>query len=182
MVMRSKLKPLVIICLDCGRKRPHCAKGLCKQCYNRHWRKENPNYLRHWREKNPNYDRHWRKEHQEKKAASARRYYEAHQEKEIIRSRHWRKENPEKAAAQFARRQAHKNATPDTLTPGQIRRLFVIGQAMYPGKNLHLDHIIPLSKGGGTTLANMHAIPSGLNLSKYNKLPEEVYKQLSFQA
>lgn len=92
-------------------------------------------------------------------------------------NRRWRQENPGKERALKARRRARETAVPSTLTPVQAERLLDIGRAMYPGEQLHLDHIVPLSKGGGTTLANMRAIPASLNLSKHDKLPEDVYEQ-----
>ena len=77
------------------------------------------------------------------------------------------------------RRKARKKALPDTLTTEQAEHLLVIGRAVYPGEELHLDHIVPLSRDGGTTLANMHAIPARLNQSKNDALPQEIYKQLT---
>jgi 5-methylcytosine-specific restriction endonuclease McrA len=109
-------------------------------------------------------------------ADNHRRYLE-NQEENRARSLAWAKNNPEKKAAKYARREAQKRRLPDTLTIRQAVHLFTIGQAMYPDERLHLDHIVPLSKGGGTTLANMHAIPARLNCSKNDALPQEVYKQ-----
>ena len=95
--------------------------------------------------------------------------------------RNWRRKNPEKARLSWARRDARKKALPATLTPAQAERLFAIGQAMYPGEELHLDHVVPLSAGGGFTRANIHAIPAWLNMLKRNALPQEVYRQIKLQ-
>ena len=45
-------------------------------------------------------------------------------------------------------------------------------------KDLHLDHIIPLSKGGADTWGNIALSCKHCNLSKNNKLPEEFNKTL----
>jgi len=66
-----------------------------------------------------------------------------------------------------------------TLAKEDIKELLRIGQGSYPGKELHLDHFAPLSTGGFTTRANLHALPAELNLAKGNKSPQEAYKQLS---
>lgn len=134
--------------------------------YNEEHRDERRAYMYHYyqehREERATYMRHWRYENPEKAAANQRR---------------WRKKNPEKIAAQFARYRAHKRALPNTLTAGQAELLMKIGRITYPGEELHLDHIVPLSKGGGTTLANMVAIPASLNRAKQDKLPRQVYRQ-----
>lgn len=174
----------LIICKECGQEKPHYGKGLCRPCCSHRWYEEN-------KERILAQDRHHYQIHREQQLARRRHYYETHREMEraycqehreerAIYRRQWQKNNPEKRAGGFARRQAYKHSLPDTLTPEQAERLLVIGRTMYPGEELHLDHIVPLSKGGGTTWANMHAIPGWLNDSNGDALPREAYCQLSF--
>lgn len=40
--------------------------------------------------------------------------------------------------------------------------------------DIHLDHYIPLSKGGPTTLENLRVAHSRCNIAKRDKMPEEV--------
>lgn len=166
---------MLIVCVGCREVREHEALGLCKRCYNRHnmrrWRKENP-------EKERAIARRSRARCQQQRNAYGRKWREEHRERIKASYSHWRKANPEKRAGIEARRKARKHSLPDTLTSQQAEYLLGIGQAIYPGEKLHLDHIVPLSKGGGTTLANTHAIPASLNMSKGGKLPEEAYGQL----
>lgn len=206
----------VIICANCGKERKCYAKGLCKICYSRHWRKENPKrtathkrrYNETHREKILAYGRHWREEHRGEMLAYNHRYQEEHEEEIAIQRHHyyenhrdeilayqrryredhgeeradcirrWQQENPERLATIFARRKARKSNLPNTLTPEQARQLFIVGQATYPGEKLQLDHFVPLVAGGGTTFANMHAIPTRLNQSKNDGLPQEIYRQI----
>lgn len=134
----------------------------------------------------------YRKQNKERRREQGRLYYERNKERILEQHREWHRQNnelfkdyacgwnkanPDKMKARKARRRARKAITPDTLTPNEIKELFVIGEATYPGRKLELDHIVPLSKGGGSTRANTHMIPAGLNRSKHNKLPEEIYAQ-----
>jgi len=138
--------------------------------YNREW-------MRCWRAEHSEeskaqhrgYMRDWRARDREKNNALQREY-----------SRQWRAKHPEKEARNTQIRRAQKQAVANTLTKQQAQRLFAIGRATHPGEKLHLDHIVPLSKGGGTTLANMQAIPVNINLNKGNKSPQEIYEQLGF--
>lgn len=92
-------------------------------------------------------------------------------------NRKWRQENPEKGATRKARRRAHQLAMANTLTPEQIEFERSIGEATYPGEELHLHHLVSFSKGGGHTWGNIAFIPASLNLSIKDKLPGEVYEQ-----
>lgn len=206
----------IIICLDCGEEAPLCAKGLCRPCYRRQYKRpirvcgecgeERPYQaigLCHVCYK-ARYNPHYYNEHRQEILAQKRRYYQTnreailakkrlyhgkHRKERLAYLRHWKnknpnymrfwyKKNPEKVLLREARRRAQKRRLPDTLTPAQTDRLLVIGRATYPGEALHLDHIVPLSKGGGTTYANMHAIPRLINIGKKDKLPEEIYQQM----
>jgi len=190
----------MFICPGCGEEGQYYAKGLCKVCYNRQWDRANPDKKKArdcgWREKHKDhiaaynkryyeehreeslaYQRQYRQENGEKVAASNRRHYQKHRGIYATNSKRWVKENPERAAAIKARRRAREKRVPDTLTTEQSERLLTIGQAMYPGEKLHLDHIVPISRGGGTTRANIHFIPATVNHRKGNKLPQETYRQ-----
>lgn len=185
-----------VICLDCRKKKEHHALGLCGTCYTRQWCKANPEgikainhrYYKSHKEIHAARCRAYYERHREEKAAYDRKYQKAHRQKIAARrkarkeeraaqNRDWRHKNPERVVAATARKKARKASVPDTLTTAETKQLLEIGQAIYPGKELHLDHIVPLSKGGGTTLANCHYILGSLNMSKYNTLPQDVYRQ-----
>jgi len=158
-------------------------------------------YIREYQEKNKDRVREWarlrqqryRERHLEKCKKNSLDWHHDNRERALENQRRWKAANPdklrewdqcnpEKVIAKTARYRAHKRGLPNTLTAEQIERLLIIGQAIYPGQELHLDHIIPISKGGGTTLANMHYIPAHLNLSKGDKLPQEILEQLALCA
>lgn len=210
----------IIVCVDCGGKREHEAKGLCKSCYLSRWREAHQehllayyqDYYRKNREKRIEYAREYYisrdAEARERKRAADRRYYQKNREellayqreycqehsaKIVKRVKCWRKKNPErrkehsrryhmryplKAHIRKARRRARELNVLNTLTEDKLKELFVIGCGTYPNQKLHLDHFIPLSRGGGTTRANVHYIPAEINSFKGNKLPSEIFEQL----
>lgn len=179
----------MIVCKECGRRRRLHGRGLCDRCYG-NW------YMREWRKENLERaratDRRRRERDADKIRVRKRAYYQRHREEICAYVRRWReahpgyneayrKQNLKAFALNEARRRARKRLLPDTLTPEQAEQLLAVGHATYPGEKLHLDHIVPLSKGGGTTRANMHAIPASLNQSKRDRLPEEAYQQIGLE-
>ena len=187
-----------LVCVDCGQKKPHHAKGLCNACYTRHYdeahREKRAAYRQEHREgmmaKNARYYREHREDllanqhrynegHREDRAEYNRCYDGAHREDKAEYNHRYYQANPEKYAVNNALRRTRKADQPNTLTPKENERLFAIGQGTWKGENVELDHFISVDKGGGTTLANSHYIPASLNRFKYNKLPQEVYKQLT---
>lgn len=199
----------MIICSECGEEKAHCARRMCKSCYNawylqehkeerriynKQWLQENPgkmslynrrNYEKH-REKRLTWQKQYRQDNPEKVKKSKRRYQVAHRKEYNLYKSDWRQENPGKVAAQYARRQARKRSLPSTLSGEEIERKLSIGRCFYCGKetNLGLDHFVPLSARSniacGTTLANSVAACKSCNSSKNNRMPEEILAQLSF--
>jgi len=90
--------------------------------------------------------------------------------------RAWNKRNKKN---QKRRRRALKAGRPATLSTEDERIILEIGRATFPGEDLHLDEVVPLSKGGGFTRGNVRAIPAWMNIWKSDKLPQEVYEQLA---
>jgi len=156
------------------------------RAYARRYRKRNPKKvrasLRRWREGHKEERRiylgFWREKNPEKVSAYNQSYRQKHYQEDLARKRCYRKDHREKIRAQNSRRRAQRRSLPDTLATDQINQLFEMGRTIYPGEKLHLDHVVPLSKGGGTTRANVHVIPASLNMSKHDKLPGEIYEQL----
>lgn len=113
-----------------------------------------------------------------------------------LRKRHklWRTNNPEKALA-MGRRNYHKNkenyrinahrrrarmmAAEGSFTKHDIRKMYQSqkGKCWWCGKNLngkfHVDHRIPLVKGGSNNPSNLVISCAECNLSKNDKLPHE---------
>lgn len=154
---RSQLT--IDICVDCGKKKTIYALGLCRPCYDR--QRKRPIITCTKCEE--------RREHHGREMCSA------------CYTRWRRQKNPKQWIAYSFNRIARKNSLPDTITAGEIRELLKIGQGTYPGEKLHLDHFVPLNpeknKACGSTRANLHYIPEKFNRYKWDRFPEELYKQ-----
>lgn len=127
--------------------------------YQRH-RDEIRVYWRSRREAHNAYTRKWRAEHAER-AAEARRAY--------------RKRYPEKHCQKHARRRARQcgllaeqlNYSEIIVRDGMV--CHICGEPI-DRSDLHFDHIVPISKGGGHTADNVHVAHAACNLRKRAKL------------
>lgn len=116
---------------------------------------------------------------------SAGRYRAKHSDKVAAYRRLWIASNPEKVRAYWSRRRARVvnaggDCTADDLTSIRAAQTNAIGQLICwrCGKPItdtpHLDHWIPLSKGGTNDAGNLHYMHARCNLSKGAKLPTEI--------
>lgn len=137
----------------------------------------------------------WRADNPKKARAQYTAYRAANPEKCRDRSAAWRAADPQKArdlraawnaanrekiraqkVVQQARRKARKlQATVDPNCP-KVKAIYARAASMRArGHDVHVDHIIPLAKGGPHTADNLKIIPAVVNIRKGAKLPEEFY-------
>lgn len=104
----------------------------------------------------------------------SKRYYN-NKEQHSIWNKTWRANNPNKARAIAARRRANKNNAQSEDADK------VLIQLIYEGcpEGYHVDHIIPISKNGKHHEDNLCYLLAADNLSKKDKLPEEVPEIMS---
>jgi len=151
-------------------------------------RERDHKYYEKNRENRRKRDRKYYEENREEKLKHNReyyrKYYEENREKVRDGQRKYRKNNPEKIRAKRANRRAleHKVTVGDLTaiarvydlaTNGNRVRCYLCGKAI-PKAQRHVDHIMPLSKGGLHTASNLAIACAKCNLSKGAKLPEEV--------
>lgn len=86
--------------------------------------------------------------------------------------KNWVKDNPEMARANWAKRRARElNATTHHISQKEIRRMYK-SPCFYckeTGKKMHLDHVIPISRGGNHSIGNLVPACWKCNQSKNNK-------------
>lgn len=162
-------------------------------------RERNRRYMRKWRLANPEKscerERKWSANNLERKKATSNAWYAANCDKVRERTRARRLANPEKFSdynrvyrathlAQHRERNrpsAHRRRaliSKDVIEPITAKQLAAIlsDPCIYCGDpSEHIDHVIPLSRGGDHSLDNLVASCAKCNLSKGAKLPTEWY-------
>lgn len=129
----------------------------------------------------------WLAANPERRREVARSFYERNRESEMARSVAWRAANLD--AVRRHRRESHyRNYAKDIMrmsarranvrafiiTDRDVRRLMSQACAECGDvRNLHVDHIVPLSRGGRHSVGNLQMLCQPCNLSKNNRLTVE---------
>jgi 5-methylcytosine-specific restriction endonuclease McrA len=174
------------ICRDCKRKksldwhyanREHVLK--LKKEWNTNWYSDPSN-----RELAKKRQREYYHDHKEECGKRGKEYRSDPSNKEKIkqRSKQYMKDNPKGFRRRNAERRARKrNAITELWTHDEIAQNG-IGVCPYCGKEIgliynpktmHIDHIIPLSRGGSNLKENLEPTCCFCNLSKHDKTKEE---------
>lgn len=190
-------------CTKCGTVYPrtkeffvtnyYCKDGLgshCRNCaraYTRQYRKNNPEKhragVRRWRQKYPEkvreYSKRQRKNNPLKTIESIKRWRKAHPDKYREIGKKWRLNHPERARIDRDIRRSRKMNAAGSYSIKTIVQIFnrQDGRCLYCGMGLnedyHVDHYIPLSRGGTNYSTNLIIACPTCNLSKGDKLYEE---------
>lgn len=112
----------------------------------------------------------WTQANSEKKKQDDKKWVKANPEKVKINAKNWRLRNPGKESLNRQLRRARlKNATIFLVTPKDIESI-LSKPCLYCGEaGEHIDHILPLSKGGLHSIGNLTSSCRSCNLSKNNK-------------
>ncbi len=115
-------------------------------------------------------DAKYRSEHKDAIAARMKKYYEIHKDEFVYRARERKK------LVRATKDGTITKATLDEMYEAQEHKCGYCGRDLDElGK--HLDHILPLSKGGRHTINNVHWVCPKCNLEKNNKTEEEWLKK-----
>jgi len=156
----------------------------------RRWRAKNPEkvseYKDKWAKNNPQkangIKKRWAKNNPEKVRDTIKKYRMANIEKIVEYRRKYTKENLEKAREKCHRRRVLKLQLPYEKIDhklvwerdGGICQICKDSTRPVSFEEMHLDHIIPLSKGGHHVYGNVQAAHAHCNLVKSNKILGEV--------
>lgn len=184
-----------------------CEQCASEQCIS--WRAENPELAyeraRAWKSRNPGKLAKYRKEGRRRNASrikqQEKRYREKNPEKKQAAMRAWKRKNSDRVAAygkEYRARnreklsgynsvqKAKRRASEDVGVPlgtflgwrhAQPKVCFYCGAEC--ATNFHVDHFMPLSKGGQHVLTNLRIACPGCNLRKNAKLPLEWINEIS---
>lgn len=158
----------------------------CKPCINVYVRSVRHKYrtpeshaadMRRWRQENPEaaraLDKRKRENNPERVSELKRASYEKKPEHYAATSAAWRLANPDRVESYHAKRRgATHSERLDRLTVWE-RDGGICGICQEPADpdNWHLDHVIPLSRGGDHTFANTQVSHPRCNLKKGARLP-----------
>ena len=174
------------VCTDCGavlpatfeffsRARYPNLRGDCRNCH----REKNNARAATKREEKRLYDMAYREAHQEELAAKKARYYCEHPDEIRAKAKAWRAVNYIRHRASAHRRRAMMCGERGTYKPSDVRDQYERqrGRCYYcdarVGSDYHIDHVVPLARGGSNTADNLVVACPSCNLSKHTRLPHE---------
>lgn len=156
-----------------------------KLAYMQKYRAENPEVRQGWQERNRKkinaQKREWRRKNRAKVLAMRQGYEQSERAKELqaIRRRKWAEANPLrhreiKLAAQYRRVQRIGGSRISAEELSSLLEDFVCGICSEPIKgSYHLDHIIPVSRGGKHEIGNLQLAHPICNLRKGSYIPDQ---------
>jgi len=162
----SKNKPISNFHNDRSRKDgkfPHCKE--CRSNETKEYNKNNSEAIK-------KYHKEYYEKNKEVISEKEKIKYPKKKQKVLARIKAWRKTDSGKAsrASEHAkRRSAEKNIT-SKEEQSLIKELYTLAQLF----DMHVDHYIPLSKGGDHSLSNLQILSAEENLKKGSKMPKEI--------
>lgn len=137
--------------------REDCAKK------NKRWARENP-------DKRRKIDARFRANHREQEQQRAIAYRKRNPSKRL----EWARSNPEKQAAIYAKRSfARRGGDRFSISLAEIRKMYASPCAYCGAPSEHIDHIMPLARGGRHSIGNLTGACKNCNLSKGSKFITE---------
>ena len=152
-------------------------------------RDERIEYSRQWREDNPEqylaYNREYYYANKDRFTEQRKQYREKHKDEIYERRNQWAKENPEKVKRAKRNYRTCKAGNGGTHTAEEIQeRIEEQGyMCFYCSRPLeddyHIDHYVPVSRGGGSEIDNLVASCPACNLSKGDKDPDDYMTKIN---
>ena len=135
-------------------------------------------YNREWKRKNKIKMLAQRKLYREANKDKQKEYYKVYRlnnlDKEVIRNKAWALNNPDKKRAKHSLRRARVKKVNDIKTSAARKQLVALFRQAVKredetGYEWHVDHTIPITRGGRHCLTNLQVVPAKWNLSKGNR-------------
>jgi len=135
-----------------------------------------------WRSAHPDYQLRNQRKNREKYRRYCRESYQRHRARRLKADARYRKLNPHVDVKAKAKRRMRIEATIENERAVELfiklirtskRVACYYCEAMVSGRRAHIDHVIPLAKGGAHAISNLCASCPACNLSKHAKLLTE---------
>ena len=142
------------------------------------WAKENP-------EKHSDNARLWRVKNIDRADENRRKWRRENPERMTLLSKRWRENNPEKQRTIMFNRNSASRGVRLAVKHGLLEKMmnFQSSKCAYCQVNIsdefHVDHLIPVSKGGGNSPENLQLLCPSCNLRKSAMMPEDFIKRES---
>lgn len=171
-------------CKECIAKDSHDYylrnKDLCKERHVK-WKENNREHVKE-------YHRQYRIDNPDKEFKKQQKYRENHKEQLYLKGKKYREQNREYFYDKAKERKKLKSEVSDnTVTKKSLDEILEKQnyKCVYCGCDLletgkHLDHILPLSRGGLHTITNIQYTCPTCNMSKGDKTEEEWFEQLQW--
>lgn len=171
-----------------ARNRPDGKYPYCRAC-NKAWNKErdeaDPAGAAERKARKKAYDAVYNERHKQRKAEQVKRRYEAKSEEIKAKIREWRQANPEKVRAYKATSKAARRSVADSGMSGKELLAWKRAQAKVCywcgarcARKYHVDHYIPLKKGGKHEASNLVIACPTCNLRKHAKDPLDFAREI----
>jgi hypothetical protein len=159
-----------------AQRNPDGLQRMCRECYAAHFQANKDQYQENAYA--------WRAANIEKAREIDRRHYATHSQQRRENSRHWRRANPNAVRARDAQRRARKRNVTVDLTPAreiELRREWatrryactLCGEGFDAGGVIHLEHRIPLARGGAHSEENVGPAHAWCNSQKLDSTSAE---------
>jgi len=142
------------------------------------WAKENP-------EKHSDNARLWRVKNIDRADENRRKWRRENPERMTFLSKRWRENNPEKQRTIMFNRNSASRGVRLAVKHGLLEEMMnsQSSKCAYCQVNIsnefHVDHLIPVSKGGGNSPENLQLLCPSCNLRKSAMMPEDFIKRES---
>lgn len=159
-------------------KNAHTSDGFqhyCRACHLASARRYREKYPERARESN----RRWRNANLEHARQIQKRTYRKIRDSRLAYYSKWRRQNPDRMRSYTSARKAKILSQAGAHTADDIKKQYQSqrGRCYYCGERVgtayHVDHVIPLSRGGSNGPENIVIACPACNLSKNDKMPHE---------
>jgi 5-methylcytosine-specific restriction endonuclease McrA len=156
-----------------------CRCQACRRSDRDRSREKHRRYRENHRDEVAERNRKWAQSHAEHRAQYRRSYNATHREQNAAAHKCWQERNREHVRAEARNRSALIANAPGTHTAADVRAQYdrQDGICFYCGVKVgysyHVDHVMPLSRGGSNGPENLVVACPTCNMNKHDKHPME---------